>query len=794
MRIKKQVSIGVVVLAAGVAALAVSIALLAHPRPGEGLYKSPAELFLLRLSRFADYWDTPVFPSVTYREMTEKSTILKSFDLAFLSPAGFSLAQEQEYTTIRGELVSLNFFAALGARPSIGRVCAEDDDGSRLVILSDSLHRRLGGGSEVLGRQLRLSFQEMLAQAERAEYTVIGVMPEGFVSPRRQPVDLWVCHSFPISAAPGQMSFYALGEVVGRSTLDRGLVAEQINAAYNSTMLRGQAATELAVIPLSAMKKDSEKTLLLLAGFLNVLSALTFLNYVRAEAVASGRRREEFAVRAALGGSSRALYGLLLKEQLLKMAVAGLAGTLVASGLLRYLRSSWPQLFIWSKLSLAGYGIAAAVLLSVALLTTIVVQIRARQRQVLTRSLSTVAGNPSYRFLPWGETVGVCLLVIVGMLMLFVAMQLLEHRNSIIETDYGFRLDDLVFFELAKTDPRFSPEVLYREVPRAAKELGAGEAAVMAVRPLPDAGVMRRLVTEEYHPEIQFDANGRPTNTHRQSVVAFDMSPEALSALQIPIQGNLPSRGESGYVLTIPAVAKLFPVTHLALGKEVTIREVHVRTGKETVRGTFRVWGIAPEAKLHGPEYERKDFVMQVGPLSPNLRKFTLLMSGAAGMTSRIARGLEQRLPVSVVKVSHGQELRRSFAEGAERLAIGVWIIAIVTLLVFVLGIYSAITNILQTMRRGDAVRMALGAESRQVVFDRVKLGVLWLSSSGILAGGILWAASHFLGRHYQEGVDLMSWPTAGYAFLVIAFVMAVTFARPLRGLLKISPADLLRE
>jgi putative ABC transport system permease protein len=88
------------------------------------------------------------------------------------------------------EQVSANYFGLLGVRPALGRdFTAQDDQPGRndVVILSDGFFaRRFGRDPAAIGGKILL---------DNAPYTIIGVMPAGFLPPvvnqRRSAIEVW---------------------------------------------------------------------------------------------------------------------------------------------------------------------------------------------------------------------------------------------------------------------------------------------------------------------------------------------------------------------------------------------------------------------------------------------------------------------------------------------------------------------------------------------------------------------------------------------------------------------------
>jgi putative ABC transport system permease protein len=134
---------------------------------------------------------------------------------------------------LQGQSVSASFFRLLKVAPSLGRDFTEADDRigvARVVILSHGLwQRRFGGQADVIGQTLTLN---------ELSYTVVGVMPPGFIVPEGN-AELWTPIAFSAEAANDRGSFYlsALARLKPGMTLataqsEADVIARNLEQAY----------------------------------------------------------------------------------------------------------------------------------------------------------------------------------------------------------------------------------------------------------------------------------------------------------------------------------------------------------------------------------------------------------------------------------------------------------------------------------------------------------------------------------------------------------------------------------
>jgi predicted permease len=277
-----------------------------------------------------------------YVERREQAKSLES--LAIVTTAPHTLVGEGDPERMLTARSSASLFTVLRTAPRIGRAFTEEEatvGNDKVVVLSDRLWRtRFGADASVVGRDIRL---------DGDAYRVIGVMPPGFGFPTRD-IDAWT----PFAFTPQQTSDAARGnqfsESIGRlrdgatlaglnaelaAIVDRNLAAGRISrdtvevAGFTG---RAQPARELLVGDLRPM------VLLLQASVLAVL-LIACANVANLQLARVTSRRRELAVRSALGAQARRLMRLVLIESVTLAFVGAAAGLLFAVGGLELVRA-----------------------------------------------------------------------------------------------------------------------------------------------------------------------------------------------------------------------------------------------------------------------------------------------------------------------------------------------------------------------------------------------------------------------------------------------------------------------
>ncbi len=261
------------------------------------------------------------------REFARRTRSLEQ--VAFFSYYGAlakPIREGDHVTRLRRSQVSGEFFGVLGVKPALGRALRPSDDvigAAPVVVLSHAAwQRRFGGDGSVLGRQI-------LTHDDDMEYTIVGVMPQGFDYPRG--TDFWA----PVVASTGASGVpYIALEAIGRLTPG----ATDVSARDELTAFLGRAEAPSwqrnlhgAVHGLPQLiLGDTKPALLAFAAAAGLLLLITCINVANLLLVSGLARSREMAVRSALGGSQTRIVAQLMTESVLLATVGGALGVAVA--------------------------------------------------------------------------------------------------------------------------------------------------------------------------------------------------------------------------------------------------------------------------------------------------------------------------------------------------------------------------------------------------------------------------------------------------------------------------------
>ena len=274
------------------------------------------------------------------------------------------LTREQGRLQLWTEVVSGNYFAVLGVTPALGRffVPAEEDapGAAPTVVLSHRFwQHQFGGRADILGQAIRLNGRP---------FTVIGVAAEDFTGMvRGMAASIWITAHAADPAGAQASPIADRGNRGGwnKARLRSGATAEQAttelraigrdlaqawpvtNADVGFTVV---ASAEILVHPsVDGMLAVGGAVLLIVPGLVLLIACANLVTLVLAR---SAGRRRELAVRLALGATRGQLARQLLTEQMVLAGAGGVVGLFLSAWLVRLLLAFQPPLPIPMSLDL----------------------------------------------------------------------------------------------------------------------------------------------------------------------------------------------------------------------------------------------------------------------------------------------------------------------------------------------------------------------------------------------------------------------------------------------------------
>jgi len=330
-------------------------------------------------SAFSNQQDVARPFAMSYPDFFDLRSTARSFTgLSAYHGDSFTLTGLAQPLHINGVSVSGDFFTVVGKSPLLGRGFTLDEEkpGSRVVVLSHHLwETSFHGDRSIVGRNITL---------DKQSYTVVGVMPAGFLFPREgiQP-EVWRT-----TAADGETSdpkepaattqrgaHFLQGIARLKPGVSFATAKEELNvitrnlaAQYPDTNKKFPVATVLPELEHLVGRNRTQLVILLVS--VAVVLLIACLNVANLLLVRASGRNKEIALRAALGASRMRVVRQMLTESM----VLGLAGALLGIPLAWWALKVFISLNGDSMRRIQGAGLDGSVLAftaAIALLTSI---------------------------------------------------------------------------------------------------------------------------------------------------------------------------------------------------------------------------------------------------------------------------------------------------------------------------------------------------------------------------------------------------------------------------------------
>jgi putative ABC transport system permease protein len=720
----------------------------------------------------------------------------QSLDLAAYRQTQFRLVGTGPAERLRGAEVTPNFFALLGVRPATGRLFDRSDGeagSARVALISHGMWReRLSADPAILGRTVRLEGDDRI---------VIGVLPERFQFTLMGEVSVWTPLSFSPDDAVNRRrrSVIGLGRLRQGRTLEHARselvrVAAELSTKYPDTNARrGVRVVRLA----DEIRMHHDMGFLVPVLFAMVVCVLLVacVNVTNVMLARTSTRRQEMAVRLALGASRGRIVQQWLVEHLLLFVGASALGALLAVYGTHWVTESIP---IGNRQYLRNYAVLSVdrSVLLFALLVGVAcgvafgwlpAWIGAKadiQRDLRDTSARATAGKAGARLR--GALV-VCEVSFALALLVSAALLVATSRN-ITRVDVGFEPRNLLTFQLS-LDPR-----QYRD-DAAIRSFYEQLTADLVRRPGVSAAGAGSLVpfgTEGRGSELFFE--GRPDTP------PSDTPFTALSQVTAQYATTVGLRLRRGRLLTgsDDAEAPKVAVINETLAERYFARQDPIGQRLRLGRQSTDLWTIVgvvgdvknyetvdpPDPQVYVPFSQRVSRQMTVVVRSPG-------DPDAISGTARTAvAALDPAEPLSELIPMVG--LIHRVTGPFETISTFVTFLGTVTLLLAGVGVYGVISYTFAQRTREIGIRMALGASRLDVA--RLVLGqIRTFLLVGVAPGlAIAWALGHAM-KAVLVGVTPGDWRVYLAMSAVLAMVAVVAGLVPARRATTIDPVTALR-
>lgn len=743
-----------------------------------------------------------VFPLLGYPEYTDyrdRNQVLA--DLAAMGGATIGLSNNGINERISGSYVTGNYFSLLGVDAALGRVITPEDDrlpgAHPVVVLSYQVwQQRFGADPQIIGRDLLISGRK---------FTVIGVTPKGFRGTELASTsELW----FPMMMKPGLE--IGRGPVKGRtapvSTIGRlkdGVSWAQAESDLNR--IAAQLGREYPqadkgqIVVLSqpglfgaAMRPMVLRFTAVAMGVVVLVLLLACTNLVNMLLARASERHKEIAIRLALGaGRARVLRQLLIESVLLALLGSAL-GLALAYSAIKFVWLKLPVLFGFTQIELQMDWRVMVFTLALSLLTGVLLGLLPglqATRPDLIPALKNESTFGGYRRSHLRNLLVVTQMSL-SLVLLLCAGLVLRGLQRAQQIDPGF-------------NPEQAVEVSFElDVQKYNRERGSEfqRQVLERVRSLP--GLQAAALTA-HAPLTSGEGGGKGVFLHGDAPKTSTQAPIVLTtAISTDYFRTMETRLLQGRDFTAHDVAQSSPVAIVneafarrffpgenPIGKRLSF------TGTAT-ENWIEIVGIAQNGKYSSLAAINEPFVYL--PLAQNYESKVTLIARSAGdsylLLAAIRKelyGLDENLtPYDARTMLKHMELPLAPARVAATALGGFGVLA---LLLAAIGVFGVMSYAVKQRTREIGVRIALGADAKEVVKLIVGQGVLLVGIGvGIGLGGAVLGTR--LLANYLFGVSALDPVTfVGVTALLTATAFLACYV-PARRATKVDPMVALRQ
>jgi predicted permease len=749
------------------------------------------------------YWiephtETGIYPGVSWLEYRDMREQLGSFrELLAFRMAPLYLGDAGQVTRAYGQLVSDNYFSALGLQPRLGRFPQPGNE--PVVVISYGLWQtRFGGTPGALGQTLRVNGQNL---------TVVGVTPQEFQGTVvGLNFEVWV----PAAIAPMALSgsreleersirgYSVMGRLQAGATRadarnDLDDTMRQLSRAYPAT----NADVKAEALPFGQSPRGPLRLLITALAILQGIMLLLLLavcgntaNLVLARASA---RHREIGMRLALGAGPWRIACLLLTENVvLGLFGAGLGAAIAVWGTPALVTLPLSGLPIRFQTSVDAAGLAFATLLGVGCGLVFgaapAVQLARVDPQLALRAGSRTAGRSGLRqaLMAVQAALAVVVLIVAGLFY----RSFMETRD----TDTGFRREGVLLAAYDLTGRNVTQASSRAFAARLLEKLralpGVEAAAIASGVPLDIHGLPSRVFTVEGH--------ARPDAGVDQAL-ALTVTPGYLTLMDIPLlsgsdfadleAATAPAQAIAPPQAIVPAQAIVndeFVRRYLPdvdpLGRRIQVRgRTYVITAVART-SLYNAFGEPPTPIIY---FSYRDTPALSGEI--HLRTRVGAETVITQEVRRTVRELDADLPVFNVRtLSDHIETNLVFRRVPARLFA---VLGPLLLVLAAIGIYAVVAYTVSLRTTEIGVRLALGATARRLIAQFVGESLVVIGL-GVLVG---WSIAFAVALDFTPSGSIDMPVFFGVPALLL---LVATFAcwLPVRRATRVEPAAALRS
>jgi putative ABC transport system permease protein len=711
---------------------------------------------------------------------------------------------------IKGIHVSASYFRVFGATQAVGRTFTDDEDrvgGPRVAVLANGLWTaHYGGDPAIVGKTILLNGDP---------YTVVGVLAARFRS--EPPADVYI----PLQADPNstnQGHYLAVaghlkpGVTLAQARAEMKVLGDQFRRANPKWMDDTEHAGVFGMQDIAV--RDIRPTLLILLGAVALVLLIACANVANLLLARAAGRQREIAIRSAIGaGRGRIVRQLLVESLLLAIAgaVAGcVAGVWGARALVALSPGGLPRADDLAQASLLGSLLdwrLLAFLVGAAMVTGLLFGIAPAlhlSRADVSASLKESGGRgASSRLAARTRDALVVVEIALALMLLVGATLLIRTVAGLRDVPPGFDVRNVLTLQTSLAGSKYETtrqvDALTRTMTQRIDALPGVEAAAMAIS-LPTMDSV----------DLPFQIEGRPLQGN--SLFHGDeqwrsVTPEYFKVFGIPlVRGRVfTDRDGTGAALVMlinDAMAKKYWPNADPLGQRMTIGK---GLGPQFDEPAREIVGIVANVREQGLDNDAPPLVYV--PVAQATDGITRLANSVlppswavrtSGITSELTASIQQeflavdgQLPVArmrpMAEVVGASLQQRNFN------MLLLTIFGAIALLLSAVGVYGIMSYSVEQGTHDISVRLALGADRRDILSLVVGQGMK-LAGAGLLLGALAAFGASRLLTKMLYGVKATDPQTYGMVIAALGSIALLACYLPARRAMRVDPVSALKQ